>query len=277
MVAKSSSNATSSSSSSSSWSIAKILNNQFASMAILLILVQVIRRLDLTSSTSINIIRLCYLCSQLLSVAFLFYIRSLIVKKADKSEKVEVDIPSKFGEIPTNPPARQKISVMDYDLMECNKQIQQIVSGMLILGILHWWLKFVQPLLIQSIVPWKNLLLTPLVRLYFWKARIDSDEALKRPWKVPNPFAELLGNMNQNTDGNGNANSSSSSNDSNRIHEIIEDESDQSEGQVENIKKNENAIKAVRVAATSNNGNNNSNNGNAIGITGTGPKGRKED
>lgn len=222
-------------------------------MAVLLILVQVIRRLDLTSSFAIGMVRLSYICSQLAGVAFLFYIRSLIMKKGEKTEKVEVDIPPKFGELPTNPPAHQKISVMDYDLMECNKQIQQIISGMAILGLLHWWLGFIQPLFIQAIIPWKNLLLTPLVRLHFWGAQVNDDESLKRPWKVPNPFAELLGNMNQNNNGNNAASSSNISNDSNRIHEVIDEEE---EKEIKND-KNTASVKAVKV--------------------GSGPKGRKED
>lgn len=224
-------------------------------MAVLLVLVQVIRRLDLTSSFAIGMVRLAYVFSQLAGVAFLFYIRSLIMKKGEKTEKIDVEVPPKFGELPTNPPARQKISVMDYDLMECNKQIQQIVSGMAILGLLHWWLGFVQPLFIQSIIPWKNLLLTPLVRLHFWGAQVKDDESLKRPWKVPNPFAELLGNMNQNNNG-ATSSSNTSSNDSNRIHEVIDEEE---EKEIKND-KNIASVKAIKVGGSA-----------------AGPKGRKED
>lgn len=60
---------------------------------------------------------------------------------------------------------------------------------------LHLWFKFTQPLIFQSLLPWKNFFTLPVVqiRLFGFKA----EGTLARPWKVPNPFGDLMGAMEE--------------------------------------------------------------------------------
>lgn len=60
---------------------------------------------------------------------------------------------------------------------------------------LHFWFKFTQPLIFQSLLPWKNFFTLPVVqiRLFGFKA----EGSLARPWKAPNPFGDLMGQMEE--------------------------------------------------------------------------------
>ena len=61
------------------------------------------------------------------------------------------------------------------------------------MSVMHFWFKFTQPLIFQSLLPWKNFFTMPVIqiRLFGWKA----EGSLARPWKVPNPFGDLMGQM----------------------------------------------------------------------------------
>lgn len=93
------------------------------------------------------------------------------------------------------PPKKSRVSIYDYDLAEVQKNMNQVFSGLVIMSAMHFWFKFTQPLVFQSLLPWKNFFSMPVVqiRLFGWKAEGN----LARPWKVPNPFADLLGQMNE--------------------------------------------------------------------------------
>jgi len=78
------------------------------------------------------------------------------------------------------------MSVMEYDLAEVGKQIQQTLFSAAILLAIHKYFGYSQPLFLQSILPWKNLLTLPVVRIHFWGCKAVAD--LARPWKPANPF-----------------------------------------------------------------------------------------
>jgi hypothetical protein len=83
------------------------------------------------------------------------------------------------------------MSVYDYDMAELQKNLNQVLSGLVIMSVMHFWLKFTQPLIFQSLLPWKNFFTMPLIqiRLFGFKA----EGSLERPWKAPNPFADFMG------------------------------------------------------------------------------------
>ena len=141
-------------------------------------------------------IRILYYTSQLLQVLFWFYIRHLIQKKGKKEERttmIEVVEPAK--PFSAEPPKKTRMSVYEYDLAEVQKNLNQILSGLAIMTGLHFWFKFTQPLIFQSLLPWKNFFSMPVVqiRLFGFKA----EGSLARPWKAPNPFGDLMGQMDE--------------------------------------------------------------------------------
>lgn len=84
-------------------------------------------------------------------------------------------------------PESKEVTICEYDIAELKKLIQQTVVGVAILGFLHFKFDFVQPLILQSIFPFKNLLSSPLAKIHIFGKSAESGE-LKRPWKAPSPF-----------------------------------------------------------------------------------------
>lgn len=82
------------------------------------------------------------------------------------------------------------MSIRDYDLAEVAKHLNQVAMGAVFMSVLHFWFKFTQPLIFNSILPWKNFFTLPVVqiRLFGWKA----EGSLARPWKTPNPLGCAL-------------------------------------------------------------------------------------
>ena len=78
------------------------------------------------------------------------------------------------------------MTIKEYDLAEVGKQVQQVLVSAAILVAIHSYFGYVQPLFLQSLLPWKNLLTLPLIRIRFWGCKATGD--LARPWKAPNPF-----------------------------------------------------------------------------------------
>lgn len=95
------------------------------------------------------------------------------------------------------PPKKTRMSIHDYDLAEVQKNLNQVFSGLVIMSGLHFWFKFTQPLIFQSLLPWKNFFTMPVVqiRLFGFKA----EGSLARPWKAPNPFGDLMGQMDESS------------------------------------------------------------------------------
>lgn len=95
----------------------------------------------------------------------------------------------------SEPPKKTRMSVYEYDLAEVQKNLNQVLSGLAIMTGLHFWFKFTQPLIFQSLLPWKNFFTMPVVqiRLFGFKA----EGSLARPWKAPNPFGDLMGQMDE--------------------------------------------------------------------------------
>ena len=79
---------------------------------------------------------------------------------------------------------------MDYD----RQQLRQLIRGQLIgvgmMGVMHLYFKYTNPLLIQSIMPLKSAFESNLVKIHVFGKPATGD--LQRPFKAANSF------MNQN-------------------------------------------------------------------------------
>lgn len=157
----------------------------------------------MTDPKIITILRISYAASQILSILVLLFLRMKINNANQKSQFVEVEEPAKpFSDeygfslyswwllTCFRQPTKKKMSVKEYDLAEVGKQIQQTLVSAGILLAIHSYFGYVQPLFLQSILPWKNLLTLPVVRVHLFGAKPVGD--LARPWKAPSPFGDLV-------------------------------------------------------------------------------------
>lgn len=146
-------------------------------------------------------LRLAYGASQLLSLLFCMWLRSRINQKGDKKNNVVVEDPAKPFTDEYDPgwqhvlihgrePKKRKLTVQAYDLEEIGKQINQILMSFGILSAIHYFFGYSQPLFMQAILPWKNLLTHQLSLVHLWGCKAEGD--LQRPWKPANPFGSLM-------------------------------------------------------------------------------------
>jgi hypothetical protein len=93
----------------------------------------------------------------------------------------------------TNPtpgaPETVTTTVRDYDVDQVKQFIQSTVTSILIISVMHFQFKFTQPLLMQSILPVKNLLTHKEALIHLWG---DAPEGnLARPFTADNPLGGL--------------------------------------------------------------------------------------
>lgn len=149
--------------------------------------IQLLRFVDMESPRTVMMLRIGYIASQMLMLLFWTYMRSSVLGKKDL-RTVEVEEPA----VPFSGEAAKKkrMTITEYDTMECRKQMQQVVIGTAIMVILHLWLGLLQPLFLQMILPWKSLITQPLVQIHLMGYAAEG--SLKRPFKQPNPFGDLM-------------------------------------------------------------------------------------
>lgn len=79
----------------------------------------------------------------------------------------------------------------DYDISQVRQFIQSTATSILMISAMHWYFKFTQPLVLQSVLPIKNLLTHKVALIHLWGDAAEGQ--LQRPFKAENPFAAMLG------------------------------------------------------------------------------------
>lgn len=170
-------------------SFINLLNHPLATIAIVLLSAQLLRFFDLSNPKAILMIRFAYLVTQMAMLAFWTWMRGVVQRSKQSGETLEYEEPAK--PFSPEPPRKVKITVAEYDGLEIGKQMQQTIVGTIIMLLLHYFFGLVQPLFLQLILPWKGLITNPLVLIHL--LGMPARGALKRPFKQPNPLAELMG------------------------------------------------------------------------------------
>lgn len=164
------------------------LFSQLSSIGLVLLLVQVSKRFDLTDPSVIFKIRILFYSVQALYLLICAVIYKQIIKRNDQTPVTQTPQPSPFSTGAR--PASTVMPAKDYDLSELKKMVQQTVLSTLFMTVLHFKFNFVQPLIFQSIPPMKQLFEAPLTRIYLYGKAATGD--LKRPFKVQNPLESLM-------------------------------------------------------------------------------------
>ncbi|KAI9145895.1 inorganic phosphate transporter Pho88 [Paraphysoderma sedebokerense] len=157
-----------------------------ANIAFVMITINVANKLKLMDEENVNIVRAIYAASQIITLAVLFFVRTKINSKNDETTLTYTP-PKQFGA-----PEPEPVTTTNhkYDLAELSKSFNQTLIQVGILGFLHVKFGYIQPLLLQAVLPLKNLFSSPLVQIYVL-GKDDKAQGLKRPWIAPSPFAGL--------------------------------------------------------------------------------------
>lgn len=146
----------------------------------MLVMMQLSRRIDLENEQNIMYIRTAYVVS--IVSAYLVYqlVKQKINNKNDLT-KIKVVSPKN----PMKPEESEKVTYMtvkDYDLDQINQAVKSIWTGVAMMGVMHFYMKFTNPLFMQCLNPIKGALEHNVTRLNLWGAKPEGD--LQRPFKT---------------------------------------------------------------------------------------------
>lgn len=144
-------------------------------------MMQLSRRIDLENETNIMYIRTAYLISIISAYVVYQLVKQKIANKNDQT-KVEVITPKN----PMKPEESEKVKIMtarDYDMDQIDQAIKGIWTGVAMMGFMHFYMKFTNPLFMQCLNPIKGALENNVSRIYLWGAKPEGD--LKRPFTSP--------------------------------------------------------------------------------------------
>ncbi|KAI9291118.1 hypothetical protein K502DRAFT_344876 [Neoconidiobolus thromboides FSU 785] len=166
--------------------------SQFLGIGLVLVLVQVSKRLNLEDPANLQYLRMAYATSQVIVFSLVYYIYTTINAKNDQTELRYEDKKPMSQE----PPTEIVTTVQAYDLGELRKQLQSSAIGIAILMFMHLKLGYVQPLFLQSILSVKTLLESNLSKVHIFGS--EPTGALKRPWVAASFFN--MPSMDQSAD-----------------------------------------------------------------------------
>lgn len=161
-----------------------MVNPAISNLVIMLGLTQVAKRIPFEDENVVNIARLVYILSNILILGIYLYTRQVIIKKNDKTTLKYVQPPSAFSQ-----QEGEKLittTVKEYDLEQVQTAIRGIFSGMAMVGFMHLYMKYTNPLVIQSILPVKSALEQNIVKIHLFGVPASGD--LKRPFKAASLF-----------------------------------------------------------------------------------------
>ncbi|KAI8641507.1 inorganic phosphate transporter [Parasitella parasitica] len=164
-----------------------IISNPVFNIGFLLVSMQLAKKIDWEDPEVLNYARIGYYSAQVLVVAMAYGLIALIKKKND-STSLTYDAPKKPGQS-EGAPTTITTTVKDYDVDQVKQFIQSTLTSIVIISVMHWQFKFTQPLLMQSILPVKNLLTHKEALIHLWG---DAPEGnLVRPFVADNPLSAL--------------------------------------------------------------------------------------
>ncbi|KAI8049501.1 putative inorganic phosphate transporter, partial [Syncephalis plumigaleata] len=111
---------------------------------------------------------------------------AMIKKVQAKNDQTPLRYQEAQAPFSQDPPNFITTTVCDYDQQQFWQQIKQVATSVALLGFIHYKWGYVQPLLLQSILPIKSLFDAPAIQVHLLGKPAEGD--LKRPWKPASPF-----------------------------------------------------------------------------------------
>ncbi|KAE8210991.1 hypothetical protein CF319_g5698 [Tilletia indica] len=156
------------------------MNAALGNIAIMLGANQLVKRIPFEEHPEYVIYaRVAYITAQLACLA-IFYFCSIRIKRANDLTVLKYVEPK--SPMSQDPGEMITTTHRDYDLQDVRKAMRGIITGMLMVGVMHGYLKYTNPLVIQSILPIKNALESKQALLWIWNRPATGD--LKRPFKA---------------------------------------------------------------------------------------------
>lgn len=172
------------------------MNSQVSNLVMTLVMMQISRKLDMEDPQIKMYIRIAYAASVLVTWVIYQITRSKIVKKNDLTTLKYVAPANLLGG-----QAEEKLevtTVRDYDLNQIDSAIKSVYTGLAMMGFMHLYMKYTQPLFMQTLSPIKSAIEHNEVQIHLFNKPASGD--LKRPFKAAASFFGGAGANEAKTD-----------------------------------------------------------------------------
>ncbi|KAA8892695.1 inorganic phosphate transporter Pho88 [Sphaerosporella brunnea] len=142
-------------------------------------MMQVSKRIPFEDPNWLNGIRALYALSNIIVVSLYLFVGKKIKSKNDQTTLKYVEpAPAMSGE----EPKLVTTTVAEYYESQLKAAFKSVLMGVGMMGVMHVYFQYTNPLLIQSIIPVKGALESKLVQVHVFGKPATGD--LKRPWKT---------------------------------------------------------------------------------------------
>ncbi|KAL0945258.1 hypothetical protein HGRIS_000768 [Hohenbuehelia grisea] len=159
------------------------MNSGIQNLMISLAAMQVARKIPFDDPEVLTYVRIGYVTAQVIILGVYYYVSMTIKRKNDQTVLKYVEASSPMSQ---EPGALVTTTVRDYDLAETSKLLRSVYMGIAMMAFLHGYLKYTQPLFIQSLMGIKNLYDAKPVAIHVFGKPAEGD--LKRPFKAAPGF-----------------------------------------------------------------------------------------
>ena len=181
-------------------------------LVIILVMMQVSKKIPFDDPSVLNAVRALYVVSNVLIAGIYFYVKLQIDKKKGtrtqptslRQEYVTNMLPltdmtvMKYVEPApmgsTEEPKVVTTTVHAYDQQQLRGLFKSQLMGVGMMGVMHLYFHYTNPLLIQSIIPFKGALEGNLVKVHLFGTPAVGE--LKRPWKAAGGLGGMMGGAN---------------------------------------------------------------------------------
>lgn len=154
------------------------LSPQVTNIAVILFMMQAAKQVPFENPLVLNAVRVLYIVSNIIIASIYFYVGTQIKKKNDMTTLKYVEPPSPFS---GEEEKLETTTIRGYDEKQLKGLYKSIFTGVAMVGVMHLYMKYTNPLLIQSIMPLKSALEGNLIKIHLWGQPAVGD--LKRPFK----------------------------------------------------------------------------------------------
>ncbi|KAL7623681.1 phosphate transporter (Pho88) [Parahypoxylon ruwenzoriense] len=155
-----------------------LLSPQVTNIVIILGMMQVSKRIPFDNPDVLNYVRVLYVTSNLIIASIYIYVQLQINKKKDLTTLKYVE-PAPMGS--SEEGKLVTTTVQAYDSQQLKNSFRSQLMGIAMMSFMHLYMKYTNPLLIQSIIPLKSALESNLVKIHLFGQPASGD--LKRPFK----------------------------------------------------------------------------------------------
>ncbi|KAI4089209.1 MAG: hypothetical protein L6R42_001881 [Xanthoria sp. 1 TBL-2021] len=155
------------------------LNPQITNLVIILGMMQVSKKIPFDDPQVLLGVRILYIVTNIIIAGVYLYLQNKINAKKDLTTLKYVE-PAPMGS--ADEPKLITTTVHSYDLQQLRALWKSQLMGVGMMGVMHLYFKYTNPLLIQSIIPLKGAFEGNLVKIHLFGNPAIGD--LKRPWKA---------------------------------------------------------------------------------------------